>query len=280
MPAPDHRTLADLLLPSVLEAGQSLLGHHAAGVVAEQKADRTPVTAADRQAEAIVLAGLATAAPGVPVIAEEEVSAGRIPAFRARAFLVDALDGTREFVAGGNDFTVNIGLIDDGVPVFGLLFAPAAGRLFATFGVALAVEARVDPARLRQDGGTLATSLVFDRVRTCEPDTRAVRVLTSRSHLSAETERYLQRFSIASQRGIGSSLKMGMIAAGDADLYVRYGPTSEWDTAAGHAILLAAGGAVTLPDGGPLRYLTRPAAFLNPPFVAWGRASLLQCALA
>lgn len=275
MYALDHAALVDRMLTPVLEAGAALLRHRAAGVSVQHKADRSPVTAADRQAEAIVLAGLAAAAPDVPVIAEEQVSEGRIPAFTTQAFLVDALDGTKEFIAGNDDFTVNVALVEHGVPVFGLLLAPAAGRLFVTPGPAQATEARFDPARLQQDAAGIASALVFSPIRTAEPDIRALRALASRSHLSEATERYLTRLEVASMGRFGSSLKLGMMAAGEADLYVRHGPTSAWDIAAGHAILVAAGGEVTTVVGAPLRYLGHPTDFLNPPFVAWGRPSLI-----
>ena len=275
MYALDHQALVQRMLASLLDAGAALLRHRAAGVDVEHKADRSPVTAADREAEAIVLAGLAAAAPAVPVIAEEQVSAGQVPAFTIHAFLVDALDGTKEFIAGNDDFTVNVALVEHGVPLFGLLLAPAAGRLFVTLGPARAAQARFAPADLQRDAARIAPSLAFTDIRTANPDTRALRALASRSHLSAETERYLTRFQVASMGRVGSSLKFGLIAAGEADIYVRYGPTCAWDTAAGHAIMLAAGGEVTTVDGAPLRYLGNAPSFLNPPFVAWGRPSLI-----
>ena len=268
----DHEALALRLLPAMLDAGAALLRYRAQGVEVEHKADHSPVTAADRQAEAIVLAALAEAAPGVPVIAEEQVAAGRIPTVGRQAFLVDALDGTREFIAGGDDFTVNIALAEDGVPVFGLLLAPASGRLFATLGASRAAQARIDPATLAQRG----PPVVFEDIATATPDVGALRVLASRSHATPETTAFLQRLKVARLRGIGSSLKLGMIAAGEADLYPRFGPTSAWDTAAGHAILQAAGGEVTTSDGTPLRYLGQPGQFLNPSFIAWGRPSLVS----
>ena len=271
----DHAHLTSAMLPSLLDAGQALLRHRAAGVAVEHKADRTPVTAADREAEAIVLAGLARAAPAVPVIAEEQVAAGLIPAFGASAFLVDALDGTREFISGGIDFTVNVALVEHGVPVFGLLLAPAVGRLFATLGPARTCQARIAPDLIAQQGAGAVAAASFADIRTAEPATGGLRALTSHSHLTQHTIDYLARFEIASQRGIGSSVKFGLIAAGEADLYVRFGPTSAWDTAAGHAVLAAAGGEVTTADGQPLRYLSKATDFLNPPFIAWGRPSLI-----
>lgn len=274
MPAPDHATLLRRLMPALLTAGACLLRCRAEGVAAERKGDGSPVSRADREAEAIVLAALAEAAPSVPVIAEEAVSAGTIPDFKDEAFLVDALDGTKEYLSGSDDFTVNIALARGGRPVFGMVLAPASGRLFVTTSPSSAAGAKLDPARL---GGGLAPDL--KPIETAEPDTRALRMLSSRSHRSGETEAFLRRFVIASDGRMGSSVKFGLIAAGEADLYPRLGPTSAWDIAAGHAVLTAAGGSVTRLDGSELTYLDKsrlsdPEPFLNPSFVAWGRPSL------
>lgn len=272
----DHAALARRLMPAVLEAGQCLLRCRAEGVAPEEKGDGSPVSRADREAEAILLAALAQVAPQLPVIAEEAVSAGHIPAFGARAFLVDALDGTKEFLRGGDDFTVNVALVEAGVPTFGIVLAPATGRLFATIGAGRAAAARLPPDRI-----CATAEPVLADIATADPDRNAVRVVSSRSHRSPQTERFLARFRIGSDERLGSSLKFGLIAAGEADLYPRHGPTSAWDIAAGHAVLGAAGGLVTTPDGAPLRYLDKASMtgaepFLNPHFIAWGRASLME----
>lgn len=272
----DFGTLARRLAPAVMEAGACLLQCRAEGVTGEQKGDGSPVSRADRAAEAILLAALARIAPDVPVIAEEAVSAGVVPHFDAEAFLVDALDGTREYLRGGDDFTVNVGLVRDGTPVFGIVLAPVTGRLFATIGPRSAAQAVIRPDRLTS--GILPQ---LQPIATVEPNPTAVRVLSSRSHRSAETEAFLARFGVASDVRMGSSVKFGIIAAGEADLYPRIGPTSAWDIAAGHAVLAAAGGVVTTMDGTSLTYLDKsrlhaPEPFLNPSFVAWGRASLLS----
>ncbi|MGE3710326.1 MAG: 3'(2'),5'-bisphosphate nucleotidase CysQ, partial [Hyphomicrobiaceae bacterium] len=238
MNALDHRQLASALMPAVLAAGACLLRHRAAGVSSERKADGSPVTAADRDAEAIITAALARADPSTPVIGEEAVAAGHVPSVTGSAFLVDALDGTREYVRGGDDFTVNVALVVDGTPAFGILLAPAAGRLFATLGPSRTAASRIEAHRLAEVG----YQPVLTPVSTVEPDPSALRVLTSRSHRSAETDAFLADFNVARITGIGSSLKFGLIAAGEADMYPRFGPTSAWDTAAGHAILGAAGG--------------------------------------
>jgi 3'(2'),5'-bisphosphate nucleotidase len=260
---PDHAALARDLIPAVLAAGACLLRWRAEGVAAEQKGDGSPVSRADREAEAIIEAALARVAPHLPIIAEEAVSAGRIPAFGSAAFLVDALDGTREYLHGGDDFTVNIALVEDSAPVFGLVLAPASGRLFVTTGAGRAAQAVVPPGRLAE-----ALQPVLSPIATAAPDPRALRVLSSRSHRSRETEAFLARFQIASDTRIGSSVKFGLIAAGEADLYPRFGPTSAWDIAAGHAVLAAAGGSVKDLQGQGLRY-GKPG-FDNPHFVAAG----------
>lgn len=275
MPSLDHMTLARALMPAVLEAGAALLRYRAQGVEVERKPDDSPVTAADRQAEAIVLAALAQAAPGVPVIAEEQVAMGRVPTHDSHAFLVDALDGTREFVAGGDDFTVNVALVEGGVPTFGIVLAPAAGRLFVTFAPQRAAEAHVSPAMMRDR----RVEPEFRDIATTEPDLGALRVLASRSHPAPGTTAFLQKLKVGRMRGVGSSLKFGMVAAGEADVYPRFGPTSAWDTAAGHAVLVAAGGAVTNADGAPLTYLGTSGSFLNPAFIAWGRATMIRTCL-
>lgn len=265
-------------MPALLEAGACLLRCRAEGVVSEEKGDGSPVSRADREAEAIVLAALALVEPTIPVIAEEAVAAGRIPSFGRAAFLVDALDGTKEYLTGSDDFTVNIALVEDGDPTFGMMLAPASGRLFVTLGAHEAAGGEVRPDRL-----TASFRPTLTRIETAEPDPGALRVMSSRSHRSPETERFLARFAVAQDIRIGSSLKFGLMAAGEADLYPRFGPTSAWDIAAGHAILAAAGGIVTTPDGKALKYLrknemNRPEPFLNPSFVAWGRPSLVRAA--
>jgi 3'(2'),5'-bisphosphate nucleotidase len=210
------------------------------------------------------------------VIAEEAVAAGRIPPFERAAFLVDALDGTKEYLMGSDDFTVNIALVEDGDPTFGMLLAPASGRLFVTLGAKEAAGGLVRPDQLMAEFRP-----ILSRIATVEPAPRALRVLSSRSHRSPETERFLARFAVSQDVRIGSSLKFGLMAAGEADIYPRFGPTSAWDIAAGHAVLAAAGGAVTTPDGKAMRYLekvnlSRPEPFLNSSFIAWGRPSLVR----
>jgi 3'(2'), 5'-bisphosphate nucleotidase len=247
----DHMRLLDEIGEAAREASEAILQIVRNGFDIETKCDASPVTEADRAAELIILAWLARVAPGVPVIAEEEVAAGRIPAHGDTYFLVDPLDGTKEFVRGGDDYTVNIGLIENEVPKLGVVCAPASGRLYAgSVGAGAWLEdvSGKRPIRTRARGG-------------------CVTAVASKSHLNEATVDYLQEaVGTCSYVSVGSSLKFCILAEGEADIYPRGSPTSEWDTAAGHAVLLAAGGLVDGPDGTPLSYGKR--AFLNRGFVA------------
>lgn len=265
----DRQALAEALLPAVIEAGRIEMGYFEGAVAVERKSDASPVTVADREAEAVLLAALARAAPAIPVVAEEEVSAGNIPAIGDTFFLVDPLDGTREFIDHRPEFTINIGLVAGGQPVFGIVYAPASHRFYLGLGTA-AYQTRLDPAR----GAASLAGCELQPIATRVPDTRALVVLDSRSHRSPETEAFLARYDVASTTHIGSSLKFCLIAAGEGDLYPRLGPTCEWDTAAAHAVLTASGGSVTTLDGAPLAYGKAGARFLNPHFVAWAKGPL------
>jgi 3'(2'), 5'-bisphosphate nucleotidase len=249
----DYARLLEDIAVAAREAGEAILEIVHRGFDVEHKQDSSPVTEADRAAELIILAALARAAPGVPVIAEEEVAAGRIPAHGDTYFLVDPLDGTKEFVRGGEDYTVNIGLIVDGVPLLGAVFAPATERLHAG---------------LVGEGAWLEDLSNRIPIRTRKPGDELVAV-ASKSHFNQPTADYLcEAAKDCGYVAIGSSLKFCIVAEGRADIYPRLSPTSEWDTAAGHAVLLAAGGRVDGPDGQPLAYGKR--AFLNRGFVATG----------
>lgn len=247
----DRSALLDACAEAAREAGEAIRAIVRRGFDVESKRDSSPVTEADRAAELVILAALARAAPGIPIIAEEEVAAGRIPAYDDIFFLVDPLDGTKEFVRGGNDYTVNIGLIEQGTPSLGVVFAPASGRLHG---------GRVEAGAWLDEGEGRTPIITRERC----PETIAV---ASKSHLNQSTVDYLQEaVGTCGYAAVGSSLKFCIVAEGKADIYPRASPTSEWDTAAGHAILLAAGGLVDGPDGGPLRY--GKAAFFNRGFVA------------
>jgi len=249
----DELRLLEEVAAAAREAGEAILDVVRRGFAVESKADRSPVTEADRAAELIILGALARAAPGVPVIAEEEVAAGRIPAHGDSYFLVDPLDGTKEFVRGGDDYTVNIGLIVGGAPRLGVVFTPACGELHGGL--------VGHGAWIESSGGRRA-------IATRDRPEQLVAV-ASKSHFNQATADYLEQAAgICQHVAVGSSLKFCIVAEGKADIYPRLSPTSEWDTAAGHAVLLAAGGRVDGPDGSPLRYGKK--AFINRGFVATG----------
>jgi len=247
----EYDRLLDEIAGAAREAGEAILMIVRRGFDVEAKHDRSPVTEADRAAELVILAALARAAPGVPVIAEEEVAAGRIPAHGEIFFLVDPLDGTKEFVRGGDDYTVNIGLIERGVPKLGVVFAPATGRLHSGL---VGEGAWLDEGQGRRPISTRSRG-------------ETITAVASKSHLNQETIDYLEAaVGTCGYVSVGSSLKFCIVAEGQADIYPRASPTSEWDTAAGHALLLAAGGLVDGPNGRPLEY-GKPT-FLNRAFVA------------
>ncbi|MGC1305077.1 MAG: 3'(2'),5'-bisphosphate nucleotidase CysQ [Caulobacteraceae bacterium] len=254
----DRTALLEGVVEAALRAGRAILDIYQSDFAVQVKPDASPVTEADTAAEAIILAALARLAPGVPVVAEEEVAAGRTPQVGEMFFLVDPLDGTKEFVQRRGDFTVNVALIEQGRPTLGVVYPPVRGRLYAAdvrAGAAWAADVSDDRLGAR-------TPL---RVRT---PGEAYVVVASKSHPTPGTETYLSDCEVESRISVGSSLKFCLVAAGEADLYPRPSPTSEWDTAAGHAVLAAAGGAVFGPDGTPLVY-GKPG-FFNPGFVACG----------
>lgn len=266
------KTLAEGLIPVALDVGKLQLAHRAQGVTAERKADHSPVTIADRESEALILAALAQLAPRTPVIAEELATEGCLPTVSQAFFLVDPLDGTKGYVRGGDEFTVNIALVENLVPVFGLIYAPALSDFYVTVGPETVLAATVAPSSSKR---TLA-EIDFKPIRTRVPDINGLAALTSQSHLNSSTARFLEGYSVIERKAVSSSLKFGLIARGEWDVYPRVGPTSEWDTAAGHAILSAAGGCVTMLDGSPLVYGKQAAKFVNPDFVAWGREPIAR----
>jgi 3'(2'), 5'-bisphosphate nucleotidase len=236
------------------EAGVVVMRHYDAGTDTRFKADRSPVTDADEEAEKLILTELAKAFPSVPVVAEEEAAAGRIASVGPRFFLVDPVDGTREFVKRSGEFTVNIGEIVDGVPVAGVVLAPAIDRLF--------VGATGEGA-FEISGGEIRS--IAARI----PATDGLVAVSSLSHPDPKTAEFLSHLTIKQSRNAGSSLKFCLVATGEADIYPRAGRTMEWDTAAGHAVLSAAGGSVTQWDGKPFTY-GKPG-FENGAFVARGK---------
>ena len=250
------------MIDAALEAGKEIEAIYGAGCATYTKADGSPVTEADHRAEAIILSALAEAYPDIPVIAEEEACAGRIPQVGSHFFLVDPLDGTRGFVNRTGEFTVNIALIEDGIATAGVIYVPDSHILY--YGEAGAGASRRDAA-----GNT-------QRIQARAPPAEGLTVLASRTTADRTAAR-LSHLSIAEFLPSSSSLKFCLLAEGSADLYPRYGRTMEWDTAAGQAILEAAGGRVMALDGdaetGPLRYGNVAANFENPHFIAWGAAA-------
>jgi 3'(2'), 5'-bisphosphate nucleotidase len=205
----------------------------------------------------------------VPIVSEEAAGRGYVPQIGARFFLVDPLDGTKEFLSRNGEFTVNIALIDNGWPALGVVYAPARQRLFAALAPAQAAEFSLDPHGWQN----WRAGLTGARPLHCRPLPKEGMVaVASRSHRDKKTDEYLAQYRISAFITAGSSLKFCLVAAGEADIYPRHGTTMEWDTAAGHAVLLAAGGSVTLLDGKtPLTYGRTADKFTNPHFVAWGK---------
>ncbi len=254
----DHDRLLHEMRRLALAAGARIMDIYGAddmGVRA--KSDASPVTEADEAADALISAGLRAAFPDIALITEEQAASH---AQRARTFLiVDPLDGTKEFIQRRGDFTVNIAYVEDGVPLRGLVYAPARGRLFYTQGDGRAVE---EAGPFDPDTPGPLTPL-----RVSTPDNAALMVVASKSHRDSATEAYIGHYTVADMRSAGSSLKFCLVAAGEADLYPRLGRTMEWDTAAGHAVLAGAGGRVVrFDDHTPLSY-GKPG-YENPFFIA------------
>lgn len=250
------------------QAGEIVMRHYAAETVAtRKKEDFSPVTAADEEAETFILAELSKLAPDVAVIAEEQVASGHIQKIGARFFLVDPLDGTKEFINRNGEFTVNIAEIVDGRPIRGVVYAPAKGRLW--LGETLkgsgggAWEVPMSP------GATFKCE-ASHAIRARKAPADGMIAVASRSHRDSKTEEYLEHYKIKDFISAGSSLKFCLVATGEADIYPRHGRTMEWDTAAGHAVLAAAGGNVTRIDGSPFIYGKSGEDFANPFFVARG----------
>ncbi|MBS0237917.1 MAG: 3'(2'),5'-bisphosphate nucleotidase CysQ [Proteobacteria bacterium] len=264
----DHDALIAALLPAVREAGRIEMAHFTNGVKFEQKADRSPVTVADQEAEGILLSALTQVAPDVPIVAEEQIAAGGACGYAKRFFLVDALDGTRLFIRGKPEFSINVGFVEDAKTRFGLIYLPPSERLFVTRSDGASYE-----ARLSQKDEAPFEALQFNRLSTRKPDPAALVAFNSRGNGNASTS-LLATLNVKDARPLGSSMKFCLIAAGEGDLYARFGETYEWDTAAGQAILEAAGGTVAKIDGSQLTYGHFERGYRNPHFVAWGRQPL------
>lgn len=244
-------------------AGQAILEIEKTHPASTSKADGSPVTLADQASEAIIVGELAQQVPWLTVIAEEQAAAGLNGAAGRIFALVDPLDGTKEFISRNGEYTVNIALIRDHQPVAGVIYAPALGTIW--LGGQSAWRGAV------RNG-------VFERETRqpihCRLMQEKLTVVSSRSHPSPDIEEFLQRYPVTDRSVAGSSLKFCTIAEGRADLYPRFSPTMEWDTAAGHAILLAAGGGLCKPDGSAFLYGLKQPDWLNGPFIAFGDARL------
>jgi 3'(2'), 5'-bisphosphate nucleotidase len=254
-------SLMDDLTALVSEAAAAIMRIGPQG--ARMKADHTPVCSADEAAEVLLLAGLARLMPRVPVVSEEACARGAPPRPSTRFFLVDPLDGTREFLAGLDEYTVNIALISDGVPEIGIIAAPAQGRVWR--GAAGRGGERLDLV----PGAPPAAARNPIPLRPRHRPLRGLIAAVSRSHLDPRTAAFVAALPGAEQMTCGSSLKFCRLAEGAADVYPRLAPTSEWDIAAGHALLVASGGAMIAPDGSPLAYGRAEESFRVPGFVAW-----------
>lgn len=266
------KELAAALTHTARSAGELILRYRGRMPEVTLKDDGSPVTHADRTAEEMILNDLARIAPGVTAIGEESVAV--MPdRFNPDEpfFLVDPLDGTKDFVRGGKEFTVNIALIKHRKPAFGLIYAPELQVLYVTLSPTEAVCARLVPER-----GETLDALETHPLRTREPDADRLKVLVSRSHRNAATDRYLAGLPPHDTVELGSSLKLAVLADGGADVYPRLGPTSEWDIAAGHAILNAAGGVLLTAEGQPLLYGKKETNLLNPAFIALGREAIRE----
>jgi 3'(2'), 5'-bisphosphate nucleotidase len=254
----------DIFEQAAIAAGREIMQVFHDGPTVQIKSDASPVTEADERAETIILAALSAAFPNIPVIAEEAAAAGNIPETANKSFiLVDPLDGTKEFIRKSTDFTVNIALIEAGIPVLGIVYAPARGVAYIgdTSG---AMKIQIDPSFMPISRHPI-------QVRGQKANLIA---LASRSHNSPETDAFLKQKGITDTKSVGSSLKFCLVAEGEADVYPRFGRTMEWDTAAGDAVLRAAGGITLGLDGQPLPYgkinQTHDSDFANPSFIAWG----------
>jgi 3'(2'), 5'-bisphosphate nucleotidase len=254
----DHERLAAEMRRLALLAGAAIMAVYARGASdVRLKDDDSPVTEADEAADALIAAGLRQAFPGVPLVTEEQSDSHGVAG--STFLIVDPLDGTKEFVQRRGDFTVNIAYVQDGVPVRGVVHAPAKGRLFYTLPDGRAVE-ETGPFALDSIGPQVPLSVSV-------PDNRGLRVVASKSHRDAATDDYIASYAVSDFAAAGSSLKFCLVATGEADLYPRLGPTMEWDTAAGDAVLRGAGGhVVRMDDLTPLTY--GKAGFRNPFFIA------------
>jgi 3'(2'), 5'-bisphosphate nucleotidase len=253
-----HAQLLEALIPIVQKAGERVMAVYGSDFAVTKKGDESPVTQADRDAEALITQALQRLTPALPIVAEEAVAAGSMPTVGERFWLVDPLDGTKEFISRNGEFTVNVALVEHGRATLGVVLAPALGELYAgglNLGSWMERSGKRQPMACRQ------------------PPAQGLTVMASRSHGDAAAlAEFLKNDRVADVLYAGSSLKLCWLARGLADVYPRLGRTMEWDIAAGHAVLAGAGGVVERLDGEPLGY-GKPG-FENPHFAAWGLRSV------
>lgn len=256
--------MLDRMIALALDAGAKAMDIYNSDFDVETKDDDSPVTQADQMGETIILNGLRASYPDIPVLAEEAASEGALPELGSRFFLVDPLDGTKEFVKRTGEFTVNIAYVENGAPVAGVVYAPAADTLYyGARGLGAFQRATGAPAGAGEDEQRISARIAPEN---------GLAAVVSRSHRSPETDEFLKDYKIADYKAAGSSLKFCLVATGEADIYPRLGRTMEWDTGAGQAVLEAAGGhVVDLETGRKLTYGKRARGFDNPHFCAYGR---------
>jgi 3'(2'), 5'-bisphosphate nucleotidase len=259
--------LLDAMTALCISAAQAIRAGKGQGDV-RIKSDGSPVTAADEAAEAVIADGLARLGLGIPVISEEQAAPERPAAAGENFILVDPLDGTREFIAGRDEYTVNIGLVTGGIPMLGVIAAPALGLLWRGIVGRGAERMAFSAQTFSAQTFSPQTMSVPQPIRTRPRPRREPVVITSRSHLDARTQAYIDGLAGARRLACGSSIKFCRLAEGAADVYPRLAPTHDWDIAAGHAILLAAGGRMVAPDGSPIVYGS--ADHIVPAFLAFG----------
>jgi 3'(2'), 5'-bisphosphate nucleotidase len=253
--------LIEPLTELVVRAGAAILAVNRGAMRVDGKADGSPVTEADLAADRIICEGLAALVPDIPAISEERVDLAK-PPYDGSFFLIDPLDGTKEFVAGRDEFTVNLALVCNGTPLLGIIGAPALGLIWR------GLVGRGSERLTIGDGGSILVEPI--RTRPIPPPGAPWLVAVSRSHGDTRTEAFIDARPGAVRQKLGSAVKFGRIAEGAADIYPRFAPTCEWDIAAGHAIVTAAGGRVTDTQGGELQFGRGRPDFIVPEFIAWG----------
>ncbi len=254
-------TLLESLTELVIRAGEAILAVDRSAMRVAGKGDGSPVTEADLAADHVIVEGLTRLAPHVSLLSEERVHLAA-PPYKDSFFLIDPLDGTKEFVAGRDEFTVNVALVTHGVPLLGIVGAPALGLIWRGI-VGKGAE------RLTLHNGAVSQAVPIG-TRPCPPRGAPWTVAVSRSHGDARTEAFIDERGGAVRAVLGSAVKFGRVAEGEVDIYPRLSPTSEWDVAAGHAVVVAAGGKVTDSKGHPLHFGLGREDFLVPEFIAWG----------